>query len=110
VIIRAGEPLVTGVLGLPKEASAAFLIGFLRRDFAATRLFDMSQRRRSTRCRSSGDGDDHALHPHRERLHDREGRGWKTAAAMAAFIFPLAFATGGLDPRFHAGDRDRVGP
>jgi ferrous iron transport protein B len=23
-------------------------------------------------------------------------RGWKTAAAMAAFIFPLAFAAGGL--------------
>ena len=23
-------------------------------------------------------------------------RGWKTAAAMAGFIFPLAFATGGL--------------
>jgi hypothetical protein len=23
-------------------------------------------------------------------------RGWKTAAAMAAFIFPLAFAVGGL--------------
>ena len=23
-------------------------------------------------------------------------RGWKTAAAMAGFIFPLAFATGGV--------------
>jgi ferrous iron transport protein B len=97
-VIRAGEPLVTGVLGLPKEASAAFLIGFLRRDFAATRLFDMSR-------------------------HDAldvtqlvvamvtitlfipcianvfmigKERGWKTAGAMAAFIFPLAFACGGI--------------
>jgi ferrous iron transport protein B len=32
-LIRAGEPLVTGWLGLPPEASAAFLLGFLRRDF-----------------------------------------------------------------------------
>src|SRR3990172_4601360 len=44
VVIRAGEPLVTGVLGLPPEASAAFLIGFLRRDFAATPPFHMSRR------------------------------------------------------------------
>jgi ferrous iron transport protein B len=40
-IIEAGEPLVTGWLGLPKEASAAFVMGFLRRDFGATGLFAM---------------------------------------------------------------------
>ncbi len=38
-IISAGEPLVTGWLGLPAEASAAFVMGFLRRDFGATGLF-----------------------------------------------------------------------
>ena len=38
-IIEAGEPLVSGWLGLPKEASAAFVMGFLRRDFGATGLF-----------------------------------------------------------------------
>lgn len=38
-LIDAGEPLVTGWLGLPKEASAAFVMGFLRRDFGATGLF-----------------------------------------------------------------------
>ncbi|HET7294569.1 MAG TPA: ferrous iron transporter B [Vicinamibacteria bacterium] len=42
-VIRLGEPIVVTALGLPAEASAAFLIGFLRRDFAATRLFDMSR-------------------------------------------------------------------
>ena len=41
-IIRAGEPLVTGWLGLPPEASAAFVMGFLRRDFGATGLFALS--------------------------------------------------------------------
>jgi ferrous iron transport protein B len=38
-LIEAGKPLVTGWLGLPAEASAAFLMGFLRRDFGATGLF-----------------------------------------------------------------------
>lgn len=42
-IIEAGEPLVSGWLGLPKEASAAFVMGFLRRDFGATGLFAMTE-------------------------------------------------------------------
>ncbi|MFA5627012.1 MAG: ferrous iron transport protein B [Thiohalomonadaceae bacterium] len=41
-LVNATEPLVTGWLGLPKEAAAAFLMGFLRRDFGATGLFAMS--------------------------------------------------------------------
>jgi ferrous iron transport protein B len=40
-LIRAGKPLVTGWLGLPAEASAALLIGFLRRDFGAAGFFAM---------------------------------------------------------------------
>ncbi len=97
-IIRAGRPLVTGVLGLPPAASAAFLIGFLRRDFAATRLFDMSR----------GGGLDTTqlvvamvtitlfIPCIANVFMIGKERGWKTAAAMTAFIFPLAFATGGL--------------
>jgi ferrous iron transport protein B len=98
VVIRAGEPLVKGVLGLPAEASAAFLIGFLRRDFAATRLFDMSRH---------GALDVVQLVVSMVTITlfipcianvfiIAKERGWKTAAAMAAFIFPLAFAVGGL--------------
>src|SRR5512143_896480 len=97
-VIRAGEPLVTGLLGLPKEASAAFLIGFLRRDFAATRLFDMSR----------GGGLDVTqlvvsmvtitlfIPCIANVFMIGKERGWKTAAAMVAFIFPLAFGVGGL--------------
>jgi len=98
VVIRAGRPLVTGVLGLPPEASAAFLIGFLRRDFAATRLFDMSR---------SGALDTTQLVVAMVTITlfipcianvfmIGKERGWKTATAMAAFIFPLAFAMGGV--------------
>ncbi len=98
VVIRAGRPLVTGVLGLPAEASSAFLIGFLRRDFAATRLFDMSR---------SGGLDTAQLVVAMVTITlfipcianvfmIGKERGWKTAVAMAAFIFPLAFAMGGV--------------
>jgi len=38
-IQKAVAPLVVGVLGLPAEASNAFLIGFLRRDYGAAGLF-----------------------------------------------------------------------
>lgn len=95
-IIKAGEPLVTGWLGLPKEASAAFLMGFLRRDFGATGLFAM------------GSG----LSPEQglvglvtltlfvpciaSMLVIIKEQGIKTALIMIALITPLAFFVGGL--------------
>jgi len=36
---RGAAPVVVGMLGLPKEAAAAFILGFLRRDYAAAGLF-----------------------------------------------------------------------
>jgi ferrous iron transport protein B len=89
---------VTGWLGLPPEASAALLIGFLRRDFGAAGFFAMQ---------SAG-----LLDPRQvlvalvtltlfipciaaATMVARE-RGWRTAAGMAAFVFPLAFTLGGL--------------
>ena len=98
VVTRLGEPVVTGLLGLPAEASAAFLIGFLRRDFAATRLFDLSR----------GGGLDVVqlvvamvtitlfIPCIANVFMIAKERGWRTAGAMAAFIFPLAFGVGGL--------------
>jgi len=97
-VVRAGKPLVVGVLGLPAEASSAFLIGFLRRDFAATRLFDMSR---------AGALDVVQLVVAMVTITlfipcianvfiIAKERGWKTAVAMAAFIFPVAFGVGGL--------------
>jgi len=95
-IIRAGEPLVTGWLGLPKEASAAFVMGFLRRDFGATGLFAMS----------------HQLSPIQavvgmvtitlfvpciaSVMMIIKEQGMKVTAAMLALIIPFAFLIGGL--------------
>jgi ferrous iron transport protein B len=95
-IIRAGEPLVTGWLGLPPEASAAFVMGFLRRDFGATGLFAMS----------------HDLSPIQavvgmititlfipcfaSLMMMVKEQGVKIALAMVAVIVPFAFLVGGL--------------
>jgi ferrous iron transport protein B len=97
-LIRAGEPLVVGWLGLPPEASAAFLLGFLRRDFAATGLFVMQAHGALTPaqvvvamvtltlfipCIASV-------------IMIAKERGARTAAALTALIFPLAFLIGGM--------------
>ncbi len=98
VLTRAAEPLVSWWLGLPEAASAAFLVGFLRRDFGATGLFVMYQ--------------DSQLSPEQVVVAMvtitlfipcvasifiiiRE-RGLRTAIGMAALIFPLAFLIGGI--------------
>jgi ferrous iron transport protein B len=98
LLIRAGEPLVSGWLGLPAEASSAFILGFLRRDFGATGLFVMeSQGLLSGRqtlvamvtitlfipCIAS------VLMMARE-------RGWRTSLAIISLVMPLAFLVGGL--------------
>ncbi len=40
---RAAAPAIQGLLGLPKEATSAFLVGFLRRDYGAAGLFVLSR-------------------------------------------------------------------
>lgn len=97
-LVRVGEPLVQGWLGLPAQASAAFIMGFLRRDFGATGLFVMEAQGMLTAvqvvvamvtitlfipCVAS------VLVIARE-------RGGRTALAMTAVVTPLAFVVGGL--------------
>jgi ferrous iron transport protein B len=97
-LIHAGEPLVTGWLGLPPQASAAFLMGFLRRDFGATGLFAMEKQGLLSPlqvvvamvtitlfipCIASV-------------MMISKERGWRTAAGILVLIFPLAFLAGGL--------------
>jgi ferrous iron transport protein B len=97
-LIRAGEPVTAGWLGLPPEASAAFLLGFLRRDFGATGLFIMA---------SQG-----LLSPLQvvvsmvtitlfipsiaSVMIISKERGWRTAVGMMVLILPLAFGIGGV--------------
>lgn len=43
-IEHALSPVITGVLGLPVEATEAFLIGFFRRDYGAAGLYSLSEK------------------------------------------------------------------
>ncbi len=97
-IIKFTEPLFTGWLGLPAEAASAFLLGLMRRDFAATGLFAME---------SQG-----LLNPLQvvvsivtitlfmpciaSLFMIVKERGSKMALGMSVFIFPFAFIVGGL--------------
>lgn len=92
------DPLVVGVLGLPSKAAEAFIIGFLRRDYGAAGLFMMAK--------------EGMLDPIQVVVSIVvitlfvpcianffmmvKERGMKTALAMVAFIFPFAFAVGGV--------------
>lgn len=97
-IIHAGEPLVAGWLGLPPQASAMFIMGFLRRDFGASGLFVMQSQGMLdpvqvvvamttitlfVPCFASV-------------LMIAKERSWQTAAGIIVIIFPLAFLVGGI--------------
>ena len=42
-IARAGEPIVTGLLGLPAATAQILVMGFLRRDYGAAGLFQLAR-------------------------------------------------------------------
>ncbi len=97
VIQRGAAPLVVRWLGMPVQATEAFLIGFLRRDYGAAGLYALAR-----------DG----VLDHTQILVSLvtitlfipcianlfiiiKERGWKTALWMSLVIFPLAFGVGG---------------
>lgn len=45
-VYEFSAPLVTGILGLPAQASEAFIVGFLRRDYGAAGLYAMAEQGR----------------------------------------------------------------
>jgi ferrous iron transport protein B len=103
VLERAAAPLVVGVLGLPIESASAFILGFLRRDYAAAGLFqhfkpfmdagtltwDMEVQvtvalvtvTLFVPCIANF-------------FMILKERGWKTGVAIMAFILPFAFGVG----------------
>lgn len=98
-IQKAAAPIVSGFLGLPVQATDAFLIGFLRRDFGAAGLYNLARQG--------------MLDPNQvlvslvaitlfmpciaNLLMIVKERGLKTALYMSAFILPFALlVSGGL--------------
>jgi ferrous iron transport protein B len=101
---RAGEPIVHHMLGFGRDGavsdrvSEALLVGFLRRDFGAAGLLDMARAGRLSPA-------DVAVSMVTITLFIpcianvfmiAKERGWKTAGAMTAFIFPYAIAVGAI--------------
>ena len=95
-IERAARPVVTGVLGLPPETAPAFVVGFLRRDFGAAGLFDMARHGRIDPVQSLVAMVTITLFLPciANFFMIVKERGWKTAGAIAAFVFPFAIAVG----------------
>ena len=95
-IIEAGEPLVSGWLGLPKEASAAFVMGFLRRDFGATGLFAMAVVLDPIQAIVGMITITLFIPCFASLLMMVKEQGARIAIAMVAIIVPFAFFIGGL--------------
>jgi ferrous iron transport protein B len=93
---RTARPLLTGVLGLPSETATAFVVGFLRRDFGAAGLFDMARHGRIDAVQSLVAMVTITLFIPciANFFMIVKERGWKTATAIAAFVFPFAVAVG----------------
>lgn len=98
VIEKVTAPVVVHFMGLPAKAAEAFLIGFLRRDYGAAGLFKLAE---------AGMMDNIQIVVSlitvtlfipciANFFMIAKERGMKTAIAMSAFIFPLAFFVGGL--------------
>jgi ferrous iron transport protein B len=83
---------------LPAEASSAFLLGFMRRDFAATGLFVMEAQGllNSVQVLVSMVTITLFIPCIASIFMIVKERGIRTAAAMAVFILPFAFLIGGL--------------
>jgi ferrous iron transport protein B len=108
VLERGLEPVMSGLLGLPKEAAGAFILGFLRRDYAAAGLFAHYQPfiEAGTITRQMEIEVVVALVTITlfipciaNFFMILKERGWKTGFGMMAFILPFAFGTGAVVSR-----------
>jgi ferrous iron transport protein B len=105
LIERAAAPVVVGVLDLPRESAGAFILGFLRRDYAAAGMFAHYQpfMAAGTMTRAMEIQVVVALVTITLFLPCIANffmiikeRGWRTAAAILGFILPFSIGVGAL--------------
>jgi ferrous iron transport protein B len=96
-IVRASEPVVVGVLGLPAKAAEAFLVGFFRRDYGSAGIYALFEQRLLTPVQAVVALVTITLFVPcvANFFVIVKERGMRTALAMSAFIFPFAFCVGG---------------
>jgi ferrous iron transport protein B len=95
-IVAKGEPLVTGWLGLPAQASEAFVMGFLRRDFGATGLFEAGSELSTVQAVVGSFTLTLFIPCIASVMIIIKEQGMRTAALMVALIMPFAFVAGGI--------------
>jgi Fe2+ transport system protein B len=97
LIARVGQPIVTGLLGLPASTAQIFVMGFLRRDYGAAGLFDLAHAGQLTGLQSVVALTVMTLFVPcvANLLMIARERGVRTALAILAFITPVAVLTGG---------------
>jgi len=97
-LIETFRPIVTGWLGLPAEAASALILGFLRRDFAATGFFVMQSQGHLTDLQALVSITTITLFiPCIASIFMMiKERGWKMTLAMTMFILPFAVLIGGV--------------
>jgi ferrous iron transport protein B len=93
---RMAGPLLVNALGLPRETAAAFVVGFLRRDFGAAGLYHMAQQGRLDPVQTVVAMTTITLFIPcvANFFMIVKERGWRTALAIAAFVFPFALGVG----------------
>ena len=95
---RFGEPVVTGLLGLPPSAATAFVAGFLRRDFGAAGLFRLAEQGQLDPVQALVATVTVTLFIpcFASFLMIARERGWATALAVMAFVVVFAVGVGAL--------------
>lgn len=98
VLERLGRPFIVGWLGLPEQATAAFLIGFLRRDFGAAGLFTLQRTGMLSGVQTVVSLVTITLFVPciAQYFMMVKERGWKLATLMAVFVTGVAVLVGGL--------------
>ena len=97
-IERATEPILSGLLGLPRETAEAFVIGFLRRDFGAAGLYRLAREGRLDPIQVVVAVTTVTLFMPcvANFFMIVKERGWRTGLAIAGFVFPFAVLVGAL--------------
>jgi ferrous iron transport protein B len=93
----AVEPVVSGLLGLPREAAEAFLIGFLRLDFGAAGLYEMMRAGQLDAAQVVVAAVTITLFMPciAQFFMIVKELGWRMSLAIAVFVFGFALAVGG---------------
>ncbi len=94
---QAASPLVVNMLGLPGETTEYFILGFLRRDYGAAGFYSMAEKGLLTPVQSVVSLVTVTLFVPclANFFMIIKERGLKTALAIVAIVFPLAFSVGG---------------